>query len=203
MSGNGVSRDHWTARITNVAGGVDEEDAVDGAGAFQVRLGVVWTDFVGQNSPTPLKVVQPANQTHPLFLQPPGSKRVSSQSCCHDTPRQQHLQSHTSGACVGVPGSCLVIQLLGTSQPGWEDLGWVSAAYWPSYQVILFDWMVCLNNVCNHCKLQLGEVTLARGYHEEYVQPCSSCAGNVTRGSKISLKWSEVGDREADGQKTE
>ena len=87
----------------------------------------------------------------------------------------------------------------GLGRPGW---GGKMRPIAHSNQVILFDWVVCLNNACNHCKLQLEEVTLAQGYREEHVQPCSSSTGNATRGSKISPKWSEVGDREADGQKT-
>ena len=90
---------------------------------------------------------------------------------------------------------------LETSQPGWEDLGWENVAYCPLYQVILFDWMVCLSNACNPCKLQLEEVTLARGCHDKYFQLHSSSTRSITRRSKILQRWSEVWDLEADGQK--
>ena len=80
------------------------------------------------------------------------------------------------------------------SQPGWEDLGWENASYCPLYQVILFDWMACLNNACNHCKLQLEEIMLASGCHDEYVQPRSFSTARITRKGKILPQWSEAED---------
>ena len=76
-------------------------------------------------------------------------------------------------------------QLLGMSQPGWEDLGWENASYCPLYQVILFDWMACLNNACNHRKLQLEETMLTRGCHDEHARPRSFSTANITRSGKI------------------
>ena len=83
-------------------------------------------------------------------------------------------------------------QWLGMSQPGWEDLGWENASYCPLYQVILFDWMACLNNACNHCKLQLEEIMLASGCHDKYVRPRSFSTANSTRGGKLLPQWSEA-----------
>ena len=81
-------------------------------------------------------------------------------------------------------------QVPGMSQPGWEDLGWENASYCPLYQVILFDWMACLNNACNHCRLQLEEIMLASGCHDKYVRPRSFSTANITRGGKILPQWS-------------
>ena len=112
---------------------------------------------------------------------------------------QWHLRAQ---ACQQIWSSTRHQLLQGTSQPGWEDLGWENASYCLWYQVTLFDSMVRLNNECSHCKLQLEEVALPRGYREECVQPRSSSTGNVTTKSKTLAKWCEVGDLEADGQKT-
>ena len=69
------------------------------------------------------------------------------------------------------PWRLALFKFLGMSQPGWEDLGWENASYCPLYQVILFDWMACLNNACNRCKLQLQKIMLTRGCHDEHARP--------------------------------
>ena len=90
------------------------------------------------------------------------------QNLYHDRPPAQHWPKRSSpgtyALCAHPSPQRFYELLLGTSQPGWEDLGWENASYW----------MVCLNNACSHCKLQLEEVALPRGYREEYVQPRSS-----------------------------
>ena len=88
-----------------------------------------------------------------------------------------------------IRGRLLSCEHLGMSQPGWEDLGWEHASYCPLYQVILFDWMACVNNACNHCKLQ---ITLASGCHGGYVRPRSFSTTNITRGAKIVPQWPEA-----------